>query len=91
MMTASDGGRDDVESLPPSCRYVLRELDRAEGELSRQALDERLEHHPRTIRRALAILEEAGKLRRDRDPRDLREIVVTTATTPGYNTTESDT
>jgi len=74
-----------VDDLPPSAKYVLKELDQAGGELSRRELVDELCHHERTIAGALKTLENRGYIFKDQNPADLREVVVKLADERRYN------
>ena len=68
--------REDFESLPPSCRAVIRELDHAGGELTRQELIEQTGHPDSTITDALRNLENRCWVLRARDNEDLNRVSV---------------
>ena len=88
---ASNGGHsDDAESLPPSCKYVLRALTDADGSLMRDELVDELCHRERTISGALKTLENCGYIVRTRKNDDLRQVVVKLADERSYNPPESD-
>jgi len=84
-MASNGGDRDPVESLPPSCRYVLAALEDADGTSSRQDLIDQLCHRESTINRALDTLESGNYIIRTRNPSDLREVVVELADERRYN------
>jgi len=68
--------REDFESLPPSCRAIIRELEHADGELTRQELIERTGHSPSTMTDALRTLENRYWILRARDSEDLNRVSV---------------
>ncbi|QLG63098.1 helix-turn-helix domain-containing protein [Halorarum salinum] len=72
-MTA-DISRDDVDDLPPSCKYVLDVLER-EGELSRQKLLDRTGLPERTLDWALGTLNNRGYIFSAQDNEDLRVVL----------------
>lgn len=68
--------REDFESLPPSCRAVIRELEHAGGELTRQELIDRTGHSDSTITDALRNLENRCWILRARDSEDLNHTII---------------
>jgi len=68
--------REDFESLPPSCRAIIRELEHAGGQLMRQKLIEQTGHSDSTITDALRNLENRGWILRARDSEDLNRVTV---------------
>lgn len=90
-MTTSDGGsRDDLDSLPPSCRYVLDELEAADGPLTYDDLDERLCHQRPTIGWAARRLKDSGYVSLDRDSDDLRQVSITLRSERTLNSPQTD-
>ena len=75
-MTSDCRGSD--ECLTPTAEAV-KLLVRECGPLRRQELLDRLDRHPDTVDRALSQLRRRGVVRRDRDPTDLRQVVVSDA------------
>lgn len=71
-MTTRPHARDDVESLPPSCRCVLLVLDE---EATRQQLLEQTGLPETTLDDALDTLENRDFIRRTRKSDDLRQVV----------------
>lgn len=73
------GNTDESRScspLPPSCKYVLDVLDRADGEISRQELLEVTELPEDTLDDALKRLENHDFIDKTRKNGDLRQVVV---------------
>jgi len=68
--------RKDFESLPPSCRAIIRELGHAGGQLTRQELIERTGHSDSTMTDALRNLENRCWILRARDSDDLNRVSV---------------
>jgi DNA-binding MarR family transcriptional regulator len=71
---AESSSTSDFESLPPSCKYVYRELDR-DGPLTRQQLLARTYLAPTTLDDALETLENRHFVHRARKNDDLRQVV----------------
>lgn len=69
-----------AEQLPPSAKFTLHTVERHEP-VSRQDLLEETDLPERTLDRALDRLQNGDYVVTDRDTRDLRQIVVTTADT----------
>lgn len=69
-------GREDFEDLPPSCRAVIRELQRAGGDLSRQELRAATGHSDSTMTDALRHLENRHWILRTRKSEDLTQVSV---------------
>jgi len=90
-MASDDGGPEAGESLPPSARYVLAELQEADAPLTLSDLDAALHHRRSTIEWAVRRLKDSGYIRVDQNPADLREIAVTLRDERTVNTSESDT
>ena len=74
-MASHEVDRDDVDSLPPSCQYVLDVLEN-HGELSRQELQEETYLADRTLDEALKTLKNCEFISKTRKFSDLRQIVV---------------
>jgi uncharacterized membrane protein len=79
-MPGNDRSSTATDRLPPSCRYVLDVLERADGELTRQELLDETELPERTLDEALERLENQGKIDKTRDNSDLRKVVAVSAT-----------
>lgn len=67
---------DDVNDFPPSARYIVYVLEDVGGSIGRDELQDRTMLPERTLDKALARLEEANVVRRDRDGEDLRFVRV---------------
>ena len=74
-MASHEVDRDDVDSLPPSCQYVLDVLEN-HGELTRKDLQEETYLADRTLDAALKTLENCDHISKTRKLSDLRQIVV---------------
>ena len=66
----------DVDSLPPSCQYVLDVLETHGGDLTRKELKEQTYLADRTLDAALETLENCEFISKSRQSSDLRQIVV---------------
>lgn len=80
MDLVSDVSIEDVDArdLPPSCKFVYKEVLR-HGEIRRQKLLEETTLPERTLYDALERLENRQFITVARDPDDLRRVVVTPA------------
>lgn len=67
---------DDIDDFPPSARYIVYVLEDADGSIGRDELLERTGLPERTTDKALARLEEATIIRRERNGDDLRFVRV---------------
>lgn len=65
---------DELESAPPSCKYVYRVLEEADEPVPRQELIEETYLPESTLADALESLENRGYLLRTRESEDLREV-----------------
>ena len=81
-MTGTESGRFD--DLPPSAKYVHYVLEE-DAPLTREELLDETGLCERTLDRALDRLQDGNYIRSDRDNSDLRQVVVTTATTRTLN------
>jgi DNA-binding MarR family transcriptional regulator len=63
----------DLEA-PPSQKFVLHVLDRADHPLTPSEIGEEAGLAERTVDRSLARLQEAGAVIREREPADLRRV-----------------
>lgn len=75
-MASHEVERDGVESLPPSCQYVIDTLEEAGGELTRQKLKEQTYLADRTLDRALETLQNCEFIYKTRQSSDLRQVLV---------------
>jgi len=75
-MASPGGAPRDIDSLPPSCQYVLGVLETHDGELTRQELQEETYLADRTLDAALETLENCEFIYKSRQSSDLRQIVV---------------
>jgi len=75
-MASHEVDRDDVDSLPPSCQYVIDTLEEAGGELTRQELKEQTYLADRTLDRALETLQNCEFIHKTRQSSDLRQVLV---------------
>jgi len=89
-MASHEVERDDIDSLPPSCQYVLDALEKAGDELTRQELLNQIYLAERTTDAALDTLEYCDYISKTRKSSDLRQVVVKLAEERAYNTPESD-
>jgi thiosulfate/3-mercaptopyruvate sulfurtransferase len=64
----------ELQDLPPSCKFVYKEVWR-HGEIHRQELIDETGLPERTIARALKRLQNGGYIDLDRDSDDLRQVV----------------
>jgi len=80
-MASNGGSTDALAELPPSAKYVYRELDR-HGPLSRQALIERTWLAPSTLDDALRRLESRHLIHKSRKPEDLTQVLIETRQSP---------
>lgn len=64
-----------ADDLTPTAELVQTVL-RVDGPLGRQELLDRLDRHPDTVDRAVRDLRDRGRVARERDPEDLRAIVL---------------
>lgn len=70
-MSSRGRERDDVDSLPPSCKYVLKVLECHGNRMTRQELLEETNLAPSTLDDALRTLESRQcilKMRKSNDP-----------------------
>lgn len=65
---------EDLESAPPSCKYVYRVLAEAHDPIPRQELVEETYLPESTVDRALDHLQNEGYLLRTRESPDLRQV-----------------
>ena len=66
--------REQLDELPPSCKFVYDVLDR-DGPLTRQVLIDRTGLCARTVDRALDRLQNDDFVHKTRKSNDLREVV----------------
>ena len=75
-MASHEVDRDDVDSLPPSCQYVLDVLETHDGELTRKELKEQTYLADRTLDAALETLKNCEFIYKSRQSSDLRQVLV---------------
>lgn len=89
-MPGNPRDQEAVDSLPPSCRYVLDALQEADEPLTYDDLDERLCHQRSTIEWAVRRLNDSGHIALDRKNDDLRQVSIELRSERTLNTQQSD-
>jgi DNA-binding MarR family transcriptional regulator len=82
LMASNGGSSSAFDDLPPSAKYVYREIDRAGGRLSRQELIDRTYLSPSTIDDALRTLESRHFVHKSRKSDALNQVVAETRQSP---------
>lgn len=77
-----------TSDLPPSARLVARVLDDADGDLTRQSIEDRTGLPTRTTQYALRVLIDRDRVERHRSLEDLNKWLY--ATTPRNNRATAD-
>jgi len=80
-MASNGGPTGDVSELPPSAKYVYREIDE-HGPLTRQGLIARTWLAESTVDDALRSLESRHLIHKSRKPDDLTQVLIESRQSP---------